>query len=92
MRLTCPVCGERDRREFYYKGDGVALNRPAPDAGTEAWDDYVHLRDNPAGVTQDLWQHDGGCGAWILVTRNTVTHEVLATGLARGRAEGTHES
>ncbi|WP_166416135.1 sarcosine oxidase subunit delta [Cochlodiniinecator piscidefendens] len=82
MRLTCPLCGERDRREFYYKGDAIALNRPAPDAGTDAWDDYLYLRDNPAGVTKDLWQHELGCSAWIVVERNTVTHEVLSTALA----------
>lgn len=76
MRLTCPLCGERDRREFYYKGDAVALSRPAPNAGMEAWDSYLHVRDNPAGETRDLWQHDGGCGAWLVVTRNTLTHAI----------------
>jgi sarcosine oxidase subunit delta len=84
MRLTCPICGERDRREFYYKGDAVAEHRPDPDAGEAAWDDYVHLRDNPAGVTRDLWYHEMGCSAWVVVTRNTVTHEVIETRLATG--------
>ena len=28
MRITCPLCGARDRREFHYKGDAVALDRP----------------------------------------------------------------
>ena len=82
MRLKCPVCGERDRREIYYVGDAVALARPDPDAGEAAWDDYVHNRDNPAGVTRDLWQHEAGCAAWIVVTRNTVSHEILETALA----------
>ena len=90
MRLTCPICGARDRREFYYMGDAVAVSRPAPDAGADVWDDCVHLRDNPAGVTRDLWQHEGGCGAWVVVTRNTVTHEVVSTELARGSAGGAH--
>jgi len=83
MRITCPICGERDRREFYYQGDAVMLARPAPDAGEEAWEAYLHLRDNPAGRTRDLWQHEGGCGACIVVTRDTVTHEVYSTALAR---------
>ncbi|MGR3503346.1 sarcosine oxidase subunit delta [Pseudaestuariivita sp.] len=82
MRLHCPVCGERDRREFYYRGFAGALQRPAPDAGEDAWNDYVHDRENPAGVCEDLWCHAAGCGAWIVVTRNTVTHEVLGTRLA----------
>lgn len=86
MRLTCPICGARDRREFYYQGDAIALQRPAPDASDDAWEDYVHLRDNPAGETRDLWQHEGGCGAWIVVRRNTVTHEVLSTSLAEDYA------
>lgn len=81
MRITCPICGERDRREFYFKG--VALARPEPDAGEAAWDEYVFLRENPAGETRELWQHEAGCGAWVVVTRDTVTHAVLGTALAR---------
>ncbi|MBK0328334.1 sarcosine oxidase subunit delta [Rhodobacteraceae bacterium F11138] len=82
MRIICPICGARDRREYYYQGDAVALQRPAPDAGEAAWDAYLHLRDNPAGVTRDLWYHEAGCGSWVVVTRNTVTHEVQDTVLA----------
>ncbi|KNG92650.1 sarcosine oxidase subunit delta [Pseudaestuariivita atlantica] len=82
MRLPCPICGERDRREFYYKGHALALNRPDPDADDAEWDDYVHLRDNPAGRTRDLWYHSAGCGAWIVVDRDTVTHEVFGATLA----------
>lgn len=82
MRLTCPNCGERDRREFSYTGHAVVLDRPDAEAGPEAWDDYLHNRDNPAGVTRDLWYHELGCAAWIVVTRNTVTHEILKTEFA----------
>lgn len=80
MRIPCPLCGPRDIREFTYKG--AALPRPDPKAGDEAWDDYLHLRDNPAGVTRELWYHHAGCGAWLVVTRNTATHEVLGAELA----------
>ena len=83
MRIKCSICGERDRREFYYQGHAIALDRPAPDAGDDAWESYVYLRENPAGETRDLWQHETGCGAWLVVTRNTVTHEILGTALAR---------
>ena len=58
------------------------LERPLRDAGSSAWDDYLHNRDNTAGETRDLWHHEAGCGAWIVVTRNTVTHEVLGAILA----------
>jgi len=85
MRLTCPLCGDRDRREFYYYGAAVYADRPAGDAAPAAWDDYLHLRDNPAGETRDLWYHELGCSAWIEVTRNTVTHEITATRLLAER-------
>ncbi|MFV0514009.1 MAG: sarcosine oxidase subunit delta [Jhaorihella sp.] len=82
MRINCPICGERDRREFYYRGAAVALARPAPDAGEAAWDAYLHLRDNPAGATRELWYHENGCGAWLVVTRDTASHEMLGCELA----------
>jgi sarcosine oxidase subunit delta len=81
MRVRCPLCGERDRREFTYQGHAVALKRPEGGATAEAWDDYLHLRDNPAGPTKDLWYHDP-CQAWVIVHRNTVTHEIAKTELA----------
>ncbi len=85
MRLNCPLCGERDIREFSYRGAAVALDRPVPDAGVSAWDDYVHLRENPAGETRDLWYHESGCAAWLVVTRNTLSHAVLNCELASDR-------
>jgi len=83
MRLPCPICGDRDIREFTYRGDATYIARPKPDAGPEAWDDYLHNRENPAGMTRELWYHGQGCGAWIVVERNTVTHDVHGARLAR---------
>jgi heterotetrameric sarcosine oxidase delta subunit len=82
MRITCPNCGERDRREFYYQGDALALDRPAEDAGPAAWDDYLHNRDNLAGDVRDIWFHEAGCRAWLVVDRNTATHAVHKVTLA----------
>ncbi|WP_296423875.1 sarcosine oxidase subunit delta [Yoonia sp.] len=82
MRINCPNCGTRDRREFYYQGDALALDRPAPDAGPLVWDDYLHNRKNPAGETRDLWFHEAGCGAWLVVERNTLTHAIHSATLA----------
>ena len=92
MRIKCPLCGDRDRREFYYQGAAVALNRPKPDAGDKAWNEYRHNRDNPAGITRDLWYHEMGCAAWVVVTRDTVTHEIFETTLAtEHKSRGDHE-
>ena len=81
MRIPCPICGERDRREFYYVGDAKIVNRPSPDASVDLWNDYLHNRETPAGVTKDLWYHESGCNSWLIVTRNTVTHEVVSAEL-----------
>ncbi|MCC5992054.1 MAG: sarcosine oxidase subunit delta [Rhodobacteraceae bacterium] len=75
MRLICPCCGWRDRREFTYMGADDYLHRPVPDAPPEAWDEYLHNRTNPAGAARDLWYHDP-CGTWVCITRDTITHAV----------------
>ena len=87
MKINCPLCGPRDIREFTYRGAAVLLDRPDPDAGPDVWDDYLHNRENPAGPTKELWQHTMGCGAWLVVTRDTATHEILDVQLAKGYTE-----
>lgn len=81
MRITCPLCGTRDRREFTYAGAAEIMKRPSRDANLNVWVDYLHNRDNPAGDTRDMWYHDP-CGTWIVVERNTVTHSVYSSTLA----------
>jgi sarcosine oxidase subunit delta len=73
--IRCPWCGERDSSEFYYGGDAT-VKRPAEDAGLKAWHDYVYLRDNPKGPHRELWQHSAGCRAFLVVTRDTLTHAI----------------
>ncbi len=87
MRIPCPLCGPRDRREFHFIGAEDYMRRPAADAAPQAWDAYLHLRDNPAGRVHELFQHEGGCGAWLVVERDTVTHEVFGATLAANAAE-----
>ncbi|MCU4653188.1 sarcosine oxidase subunit delta [Roseibacterium sp. SDUM158016] len=83
MQIDCPFCGARDIREFTYLGHETYIHRPADEAWSDAWNDYLHNRENPAGMTRDLWFHGSGCGAWLVVTRNTVTHEITGVELAR---------
>jgi methylglutamate dehydrogenase subunit B len=75
MRIPCPYCGSRDVQEFSYLGD-ADLRRPDPEAPETAFHDYVYLRDNPAGPHRELWYHGSGCRNWLVVTRNTVTHDI----------------
>ena len=78
MRLRCPLCGLREHGEFTFLGDANLMQRPDPTADNVAthFHDYVHIRDNPAGEHDELWFHDGGCRAWLVVSRNTVSHAI----------------
>jgi heterotetrameric sarcosine oxidase delta subunit len=85
MRIHCPFCGSRGHDEFVYHGD-AAPQRPAGDTSVEAFHDYVYLRDNPAGMHRELWFHAAGCHSWLVVERDTRTHEVRSVALARAEA------
>lgn len=76
MRLTCPHCGERPLDEFTFKGEAVTGRPKGDDA--KAWHDYVYLRDNPRGLLEEYWHHSGGCRAWLIVSRDTQSHEIFA--------------
>ena len=85
MRIPCPYCGPRGNDEFTYLGDAT-VRRPDPAApgASEAFHDYVYLRENPSGLHQELWYHGSGCHAWLVVTRNTRTHDISDVKLAHG--------
>jgi methylglutamate dehydrogenase subunit B len=89
MRIECCYCGSRGNEEFAYLGDATVVrpdgdpSQPLDAAARERWHDYVYLRDNPAGPHRELWQHVAGCRAWLVVTRDTRTHEVLRVEPAR---------
>jgi sarcosine oxidase subunit delta len=88
MLIPHPLLGPRDAQEFTYLGDAGLIARPdgmAPGAAG-AMLEYLYLRDNPAGVHRELWFHEQGDRSWLVVTRNTVTHEILGAELARDAA------
>ena len=67
-------------------GGAERLARPAPEAGAAAWDDYLHIRVNACGPSRELWYHGAGCASWLVVERNTATHEILRVTPAREAA------
>ena len=89
MRIPCPHCGTRSHEEFAYLGDASVKrpDAPPPDPQTgrddpqvqAAFCDYVYLRDNNAGRHRELWFHTMGCHAWLVVERDTRTHEIFAS-------------
>lgn len=92
MIIDHPLLGPRDAAEFTYMGDASLIHRPdweAKDAADQ-FNAYGYLRDNPAGIHRELWFHEGGDRSWLVVTRDTTTHEISKVELARdvARREG----
>ena len=86
IRIPCPYCGERDHSEFTYGGDG-SITYPALDAPMADWLEAVFERKNIRGMQTETWHHVMGCRMWLLVERDTMTHEIHSvraahTGLA----------
>lgn len=85
MLIPCPHCGVRPVEEFTFNGD-ASLRRPAGE-DAQAWHDYIYLRDNPKGLFDEYAHHAGGCRAWLVVRRNTETHEVISAVTTRDHAK-----
>jgi sarcosine oxidase subunit delta len=85
MIINHPLLGPRDAQEFVYLGDASLIGRPdgMTEGAVDAFHDYLYLRDNPAGEHRELWYHEQGDRSWLVVTRNTVTHEVVSVEIAR---------
>ena len=89
--INHPLLGPRDAAEFTYLGDASLIDRPdgMTDDALQAFIDYAYLRDNVAGNHRELWFHEQGDRSWLVVTRHTVTHEIvnveLACDVARSR-------
>ena len=95
MLINHPLLGPRDISEFTILGDASLIERPDPkikSTGT-AFHEYLYLRDNPAGEHQELWFHEQGDQSWLVVSRNTLTHDItkveLAVAVARKKGRAT---
>lgn len=79
--ITCPFCGPRAETEFTYAGPDMG-RRPADASGgsDEEWVQALIVPPNPVGPVVEHWRHSKGCGAWVTITRDTRTHEVLEPG------------
>ena len=53
---------------------------------------HAYLRSNPSGWHEELWSHEAGDRSWLVVTRNTVTHEISKVELARDVAKARGRS
>ena len=94
MIINHPLLGPRDATEFSYLGDASLMHRPdwqSDDAENQFYE-YQYLRDNKAGIHRELWYHEQGDRSWLVVTRNTLTHEISSVELASdvARREGRY--
>jgi sarcosine oxidase subunit delta len=89
MIINHPLLGPRDAQEFIYLGDASLIDRPDPNSETapDNFHDYLYLRDNPAGIHKELWFHEQGDRSWLVVTRDTTTHEITHVELASDYAK-----
>ena len=78
MLIPCPCCGPRNEDEFTCWSEAVP--RPAaPSSLSDAeWTDFVYTHRNPKGPVREQWWHARGCRRWILVERDTLTHEIAS--------------
>lgn len=85
MIIPHPLLGDRDAQEFTYLGEANLIQRPdgLSEQALESFTDYLYLRENTPGVRQELWFHEQGDRSWLVVSRNTTTHEIVAVELAR---------
>ena len=91
IRIQCPFCGERDHSEFGYGGDG-SIVYPALDAPAEEWEKAVFQRENIRGLQTETWQHVSGCRQWLIVERDTMTHEIRSVKAAHAGVAQVLES
>lgn len=77
LHIPCPFCGPRDESEFV--NGGPARDRRPDDPGAlddAAWVDYLTVPPNPVGPVREHWWHAHGCGQWLTIERDTLTHAI----------------
>lgn len=83
MRINCPYCGERSNEEFTIFGE-ACNKRPDPENSRASdWLEYVYDRKNPKGRLLEYWHHVGGCRNWLVVDRDSVSHEIYGVTATR---------
>jgi len=81
LKITCPFCGPRSESEFIHGGPLKARRADDPDRfSDQEWIDYLTVPPNPIGPLEEHWWHVRGCGKWITIKRDTLSHEILDRG------------
>ncbi len=77
LLIDCPFCGKRNESEFVYGGPAMPARPADPSALDDAhWVDHLTVPPNPMGPVEERWWHLRGCGSWLTIRRDTVTHAI----------------
>ena len=83
--FTCPFCGPREEGEFHFAAEaGKARPEPAEEVRDADWADYLYMNDAPKGTARAVWVHVT-CGEFFVMTRNTVTRDIVDIEALPGR-------
>lgn len=74
--IRCPHCGPRAQTEFTYQRTTDSVVDPAAPACDAMR--TLFTRANPMGADDEIWRHTYGCRAWLVLTRDRVTHVIAA--------------
>lgn len=74
--FTCPFCGDRDEREFFFFGE-MGKDRPdtAEEISAESWSYYLNAKKNEKGGVREVWLHLS-CSEVFSLERDTATMKV----------------
>mgnify|MGYP002878922112 CR=1 FL=1 len=75
-QIDCPHCGPRAQSEFTFDRPVEAI--VPPDAAAADALQALYTRTNPMGVDDEVWRHTYGCLAWLVLTRDRVSHAIHA--------------
>jgi heterotetrameric sarcosine oxidase delta subunit len=78
LLIPCPYCGPRNDSEFTPGGEAHIARPDAQRAGDSEWGEYLYFRQNIKGAQHERWFHAQGCRRWFNVTRDSITHEIIA--------------
>jgi sarcosine oxidase subunit delta len=74
LLICCPHCGNRAQAEFVYErtADSVVPLDAEPALAVQR----LFARTNPRGADEEIWRHTYGCGGWLLMRRDRVSHAI----------------
>ena len=79
LLIECPHCGPRNEVEFINGGEAAKQRPTNPSSLNDTeWNHHIYGCSNTKGWLPEYWLHAFGCGKWIEIERNTVTHEIRA--------------